>query len=171
MLNVREGATARTIRCGDSDERHNGGFELPISDFLPDRLGLAASRVVRAAEKRCLMPHGIGLAEWRVLALLNELDSTTAKTIGSISGMHKTKVSRAVAELERRALISRKPNRNDLRESILSLSGAGRALVGEIAPEAQAFSQHLWGTLDGQEQELIETALNKLVMAIEAHPG
>jgi DNA-binding MarR family transcriptional regulator len=43
----------------------------------------------------------------------------TAKAIGVQSHMRKTKVSRAVALLERRKLVTRRTNRADLREAFL----------------------------------------------------
>ena len=63
----------------------------------------------------------------------------TAKAIGAHSHMHKTKVSRAVALLERRKLVSRRANRADLREAFLSLTPAGRDIYDELAPIALEF--------------------------------
>ena len=40
--------------------------------------------------------------------------------------MQKTKVSRAVAQLEKRRLLVRRANRDDMREAFLSLTAAGR---------------------------------------------
>ena len=48
--------------------------------------------------------------------------------------MHKTKVSRAVALLEKRRLVARRANREDMREAFLSLTTAGRAMYEELAP-------------------------------------
>ena len=49
----------------------------------------------------------------------------TAKAIGAHTHMHKTKVSRAVALLEKR-MLARRANRDDMREAFLSLTAAGR---------------------------------------------
>ena len=50
--------------------------------------------------------------------------------------MHKTKVSRAVSELERRKLIARRENSADRRETFLSLTPAGRTIYRDLAPGA-----------------------------------
>ncbi|WP_188408923.1 MarR family winged helix-turn-helix transcriptional regulator [Agaricicola taiwanensis] len=123
-------------------------------------------RVVREAERQCLKSHDIGLAEWRILSLLSELGVTTAKTIGEVTDMHKTKVSRAVADLERRRLIARRPNRNDLRESLLSLTEVGQSLVTQIAPECRAFSRKIWNSLDESERALLKNLLAKLDQSV-----
>ncbi len=144
----------------------NGAIELPLAEYFPDRLGVIAMRVVREAERNCLRSHDIGLAEWRILSILSELNVTTAKTIGEVTDMHKTKVSRAVADLERRRFIARKPNRNDLRESLLSLTDTGHTLVAKVGPECRAFSRSLWNGFDEGEKLLLERMLDKLAKSV-----
>ena len=78
--------------------------------------------------------YKIGVPEWRVLVTLGQFGMMTGKAIGAHSHMHKTKVSRAVALLERRKLLVRRANRADMRESFLSLTAAGRAMYEDLAP-------------------------------------
>jgi DNA-binding MarR family transcriptional regulator len=170
MVYRERSLTAQVVRAS-YPVNDNGLIELPLAEYFPDRLGLVAMRVVREAEKQCLRSHDIGLAEWRILSLLSELEVTTAKTIGEVTDMHKTKVSRAVADLERRRLIGRKPNRNDLRESLLSLTETGRTLVAKIGPETRAFSRGLWNSLDDNEKALMESLLDKLSRSVSSSRG
>ena len=67
----------------------------------------------------------IGVPEWRVLVTLGQYGVMTGKAIGAHTHMHKTKVSRAVALLEKRKLVARRANRDDKREAFLSLTAAG----------------------------------------------
>jgi DNA-binding MarR family transcriptional regulator len=67
----------------------------------------------------------------------------TGKAIGAQTHMHKTKVSRAVAQLEERKLLARRANRADLREAFLSLTPAGRTIYEELAPSALEFMELL----------------------------
>ena len=90
--------------------------------------------------------YKIGVPEWRVLVTLGEFGVMTAKAIGAHSHMHKTKVSRAVALLERRKLVTRRANRADLREAFLSLTPAGRDIYTELAPIALDFARQLLDT-------------------------
>ncbi len=69
--------------------------------------------------------YGIGIPEWRVLVTLGENGVMTGKAVGAHTHMHKTKVSRAVAQLEQRKLVSRRTNRADMRE-IVPVADAGR---------------------------------------------
>jgi DNA-binding MarR family transcriptional regulator len=105
----------------------------------------------------------MSVAEWRVLVTLGEFGMMTAKAIGSHSHMHKTKVSRAVAQLERRKLVSRRANRADLREAFLSLTPSGHAVYSELAPAAFEFERQLMETMDLSERAALDRALTKLI--------
>jgi DNA-binding MarR family transcriptional regulator len=101
--------------------------------------------------------------EWRVLVTLGEVGPMTAKGIGLHTHMHKTKVSRAVALLERRKVISRKVNRADLREAFLSLTPAGQQVYDELAPMALEFMRQLMDSIDEADRAALDRALTKLI--------
>src|SRR5258708_7218603 len=117
---------------------------LKLEDFLPHRLNVLSSLVSQALT-RVYGRHGIGIPEWRVLVTLGENGVMTGKAVGGQTHMHKTKVSRAVAQLEQRKLVTRRANRADLREAFLTLTPAGRAVYGELAPSALEFMDRLAG--------------------------
>src|SRR5471032_2022904 len=113
---------------------------LKLEYFLPYRLNVVASIVSQALSRIYAERYGIGVPEWRVLVTLGQFGMMTGKAIGEHSHMHKTKVSRAVAVLEKRKLLTRKTNRADLRESLLSLTPAGVAIYQDLAPVAPDFA-------------------------------
>jgi DNA-binding MarR family transcriptional regulator len=76
--------------------------------------------------------------------------------------MHKTKVSRAVALLEKRKLLARRANRADMREAFLSLTAAGRAMYEEVAPHALDFARRLTEILTPADREAFDRALKQL---------
>jgi DNA-binding MarR family transcriptional regulator len=76
--------------------------------------------------------------------------------------MHKTKVSRAVALLERRKLVTRRVNRADLREAFLSLTPSGRDAYSELAPIALEFARKLLETVDADDRAALDRAIKKL---------
>ena len=148
----------------DSAERAAGGPEpvIKLEDFLPHRLNVC-SNLVSAALSRIYADYRIGVPEWRVIVTLGESGMMTAKAIGAYSFMHKTKVSRAGAQLEKRKLIARKANRADLREAFLSLTPAGRDMYEEIAPVAMRFADKLLATLGAADRAALERALTTLI--------
>ena len=139
---------------------------LDLDRFLPYRLDILAEGVSRALSRLYKEPYGLGVPEWRVLAHLGQYAPITAKAIGNHSRMHKTKVSRAVAELERLGLISRSDSDADRREELLSLTSKGRAAYDDLAPKAAAFARHLLDDLSVAERRALETAIDRLLQKL-----
>jgi len=135
---------------------------LKLEDFLPYRLNVVASLVSQALSRVYAERYDIGVPEWRVLVTLGQYGVMTGKQIGAHSHMHKTKVSRAVAELEQRKFVSRRTNRADLRESFLSLTAAGRSVYEELAPSALEFTRRLVEVIDPKDRAALDRALRKL---------
>jgi DNA-binding MarR family transcriptional regulator len=143
-------------------ERPAAQATLRLEQFLPYRLTVCASLVSQALSSVYAERYQIGAPEWRVLVTLGQFGMMTAKAIGLHSHMHKTKVSRAVAVLERRRLVARRANRADLREVFLSLTPAGREVYDDLAPMALDFAQRLLDTVDPADREALDRALTKL---------
>ena len=135
---------------------------LKLEEFLPYRLNVCASLVSAALSRIYAERYKIGVPEWRVLVTLGQYGMMTAKAVGAHSHMHKTKVSRAVALLERRKLVARRINRADLREAFLSLSPMGKDIYSELTPIAVDFMQQLMDTIDSDERAALDRALKKL---------
>lgn len=135
---------------------------LKLEDFLPYRLTICANLVSNALSRLYSERHKIGLPEWRVLVVLGQHDTMTAKAIGVHSDMHKTKVSRAVAVLEQSKLVTRRVNRADLREALLSLTPTGRSVYDELAPMAVDFARQLIEVVEPSDRPALDRALRKL---------
>ena len=135
---------------------------LRLEEFLPYRLNICATLVSQSLSRIYAERYAIGVSEWRVLVTLGQFGTMTAKAIGSHSHMHKTKVSRAVAVLERRKLLVRRANRADLREAFLSLTAAGRDIYNDLAPMALDFARRLLETVDAADRAALDRTLKTL---------
>jgi DNA-binding MarR family transcriptional regulator len=135
---------------------------LKLEHFLPYQLNVVSSLVSQALSRVYARRYGIGVPEWRVVVTLGQYGVMTAKAIGAHTHMHKTKVSRAVALLEKRRLIARRANRDDMRETFLSLTAAGRTMYEEVAPHALDFTRRLTEILSPGDREAFNRALQQL---------
>jgi DNA-binding MarR family transcriptional regulator len=144
-----------------------GSAPLKLEEFLPYRLNVVASLVSQALSRIYAERYGIGVPEWRVLVTLGQYGMMTGKAIGAHSHMHKTKVSRAVALLERRKLVTRRANRADLRESFLTLAPAGRAMYEDLAPIALQFMSRLSEAIEPSDRAAFERAIDRLTARSE----
>ncbi|MER8522228.1 MarR family transcriptional regulator [Mesorhizobium sp. M0644] len=137
---------------------------LELESFLPYRLYRLADAVSREFSRIYKDRHGLTRPEWRTLAGLGQHGTMTATALGEQSAMHKTKVSRAVAELERRRWLTRTPDEKDRRVEHLTLTKAGLAAYREMVPLAKEFERELLERLGAEERAAIVSG----VAALEA---
>lgn len=140
----------------------DGARKLRLEQFLPYRLNVVGWFASRALARIYGEHFGIGIPEWRVIAMLGEFGKLTSRDIGELSQMHKTKVSRAVTELDSRGLVIRSENKSDRREAFVELSGPGRRIYDEIVPMALAFEQRLLDGISAEERTTFERVLATL---------
>ena len=140
---------------------------LELESFLPYRLYRLADTISREFSRIYKERHGLTRPEWRTLSGLGERGTMTATELGEQSAMHKTKVSRAVAELERRRWLTRTPAENDRRVEHLTLTRAGLAAYREMVPVAKAFERELLARLSEEERAAIMRGVAALEVALE----
>ncbi len=152
---IKAAVTTGSARLGD---------EAPpkLENFLPYQLDVVASLVSQALSRIYSRRYGIGMPEWRILITLGQYEAMTAKAIGAHTHMHKTKVSRAVALMEKRRLLARRANRDDMREAFLSLTASGRATYEEVAPHALDFARRLTEILTPADRDAFNRVLSQL---------
>ena len=138
------------------------GAPLKLGQFLPYQLNVVANLVSEALSRVYARRYRIGIPEWRVLVTLGQFGIMTGKAIGAHTHMHKTKVSRAVALLEKRKLLARRINRADMRESFLSLMAAGRVIYEELAPHALDFARRLTDIMTPGDRDAFQRALQQI---------
>jgi DNA-binding MarR family transcriptional regulator len=135
---------------------------LKLDQFLPYQLQVVSTLMSQALSRVYARRYRLGIPEWRVLVALGQFGWMNGKAICAHTHMHKTKVSRAVAMLERRKLVTRRANRADMRESLVSLTPAGRTIYDELAPHAIAFSRRLTESLTPSDRDAFHRALKQL---------
>jgi len=157
-------ATEGEIKADTAADEAKLGDQAPLKleHFLPYQLNVVSSLVSQALSRVYARRYGIGVPEWRVVVTLGQHGVMTAKAIGAHTHMHKTKVSRAVALLEKRQLVARRANRQDMREAFLSLTAAGRTMYEEVAPHALEFAHRLTDILSPSDREAFDRALKQL---------
>ncbi len=136
--------------------------QLLLEDFLPYRLNVAAAKVSQGLARVYSSRFGLDIPGWRVIATLGQFGRATAKAIGEHSQMHKTKVSRALMQLQARGLVERSPNPQDKREAFIALTPAGIAVYGEIVPLALAYQTDLLAALDEPQRRQLDMIIDRL---------
>jgi DNA-binding MarR family transcriptional regulator len=140
---------------------------LRLEAFLPYRLNVLAAAVSEGLARVYSERFGLDIPGWRVLATLGQFGPVSSKQIGAHSRMHKTKVSRAVAELEARGMVGRAANPLDKREAIVALTARGEATYREIVPLALAYEREVMAAFPADEARRLEAVLDRLAASAE----
>jgi DNA-binding MarR family transcriptional regulator len=115
-----------------------------LADYLPYRLGVVASRMLRAASqvyKR--RKDAVTTPQFRALAILANHEPLTATDIARISMLDKVAISRALGQLQRRGLVARTKLQGDRRASLVTLTAEGWRYYTGIVPEMKRQEQAL----------------------------
>ncbi|APE12742.1 MarR family transcriptional regulator (plasmid) [Rhodococcus sp. 2G] len=107
-------------------------------------------------------------AEVELLVPLRYADeAVTAIRLAELLGMSRAGVSKTLANLERRGMISRTTNPADRRSALIALSDAGMSAVDDVFPrELEAHTRLLAGL--GQDRNKVLAALAHLAATLES---
>jgi DNA-binding MarR family transcriptional regulator len=135
---------------------------LVLARFFPFRLNRLAVAVSQHLAEIYRGAFALEIPEWRVMATVGEDPGCTAQLVAASTRMHKTRVSRAIAQLRRRGFIERAPSAQDRRAMRLRLSRKGTRLYAQLVPLALARERQLLACLSASEHRALEAALARL---------
>ena len=135
---------------------------LDLEHFLPYRLSVLSNRVSGAIARVYSERFGLGVTEWRVMAVLGRYPELSAGEVAQRTAMDKVAVSRAVSGLVTAGRVERDTHGDDRRRSVLRLSDDGRRIYDEIAPLALAFERRLLDGMSPGEREVLFRLLDRL---------
>jgi DNA-binding MarR family transcriptional regulator len=136
--------------------------DFDLQSFLPYLLNRAAEETGLKFQKIYKDRYGMLRTEWRVLAHLGGYGTMTATEIGARAGVHKTKISRAVARLELLGFLARSGNQTDRRQEFLGLTKKGQAAYADLSQSAQRFNAELTRSLSEHDQAVLTRCLTSL---------
>lgn len=152
----------------DDGPRH---ARLDLEHFLPYRLSVVSNRISQRIADTYMTRFGIGITEWRVIAVLGREPGLSANAVAERTAMDKVAVSRALARLLERGLVQRDTHGEDRRRSVLELSETGYGIYDEVVPLALAREQALLAHFAEGEKALLETLLEKLARGLRELDG
>ncbi|MCB1405299.1 MAG: MarR family transcriptional regulator [Rhodobacteraceae bacterium] len=130
-----------------------------LKTYLPYRLNLLAELTSENTRDIYRRRHGLTRSEWRVLVNLAEAPTLTASDLCARVPAHKTKVSRALAELERRSWVRRATDPRDRRIAHAMLTARGKRALDTIRPEMEAATEALLAPLTPEERAKLDDGL------------
>lgn len=133
-----------------------------LDRFLPYRLSVLSNRLSQTIASAYARRFGLGITEWRVIAVLGRYPGLSANAVAARTAMDKVAVSRTVARLLERGLLQRDTHDDDRRRSVLELSRDGYGIYDEVVPVALEYERRLLAPLDAEERTQLDRLLGKL---------
>jgi DNA-binding MarR family transcriptional regulator len=121
-----------------------------------------SNKISSSASSTYMRHFGIGVTEWRVLAMLAIETGITANRINQVTGVDKAVLSRAIKSLATHGYVAPVGDARDARRSLLSLTETGRALHNRVVVASMARDARLVSGLTAQERRTLVQLLKRL---------
>lgn len=135
--------------------------EFDVGDFART-IGRLTRRLRAAAAQ-----HELSLTESAVLARLDREGPATTAELARAEGMRPQSMSAAIAALEERGLIARKPHPSDGRQVNITLTDKGAAVRNSSRDLKRAWLAQATGTLEEEERVILARAGHILKRLLE----
>ncbi|MAY87774.1 MAG: homoprotocatechuate degradation operon regulator HpaR [Pseudooceanicola sp.] len=128
---------------------------------LPIALLRARERVM-APIRLMLMDVGLTEQQWRVLRVLDESGAMEPTRIADTACLLLPSLTRILQKLEEKGLVDRKPDTEDRRRQIVSISDAGSALIEANLEANHAVLLDIRARMGGDRYDQLLDLLNEL---------
>ncbi|MCR8825003.1 MarR family winged helix-turn-helix transcriptional regulator [Pseudosulfitobacter koreensis] len=137
-----------------------------LQAFLPYLLNQAAEASSLDFQSVYKSRYGMLRNEWRVLFHLGMYGRLSASEIRDRSGLHKTKISRAVQRLAERRFLTRDRDTRDRRTEHLELTAQGQAAYRDLRKIAQEYDAALADMLGNEDVAALRRMLKRLAQRV-----
>ena len=134
---------------------------LDLGNYLPyliNRVGFALVESFTAE----LIPHGLSIDMWRVLAALSNNGEQRQVDLVGMTSIDASTMSRLVTRLVRMGLVTRSRSATSNREVVIELSPKGRVLVQRLIPIAKKLEQTASAGLPPKDLAVAKRALGRM---------
>jgi len=154
----RSAAVQKAVRNGEL---------LDLERYVPALITFIANKLSRSATSYYQKHFGVNITEWRILSLLALEPGIPASRICHVIGFDKGPVSRTLAMMQKRDLVTIRTDPQDGRSHSISLTPKGRTTHDNVIAVALDRERRLLACLRKDEQE----TLIKLLLRIHGNLG
>lgn len=135
---------------------------LDLENYAVAYLTWIANKVSSSASTIYRKRFGIGVTDWRIMALLAVEPWIPAGRISEVIGFDKAVISRSVAFMQERGLVETRFRDNNFRRQFIALTRAGLELHDRIVEVAREREEFLLADLDAAERRTAIRLLAKI---------
>jgi len=139
--------------------------------FIPHRLMLLARMIDRETATDLLRQSNLTAAEWRALAFIGTMGSSSAAEICVAFEVDRAEVSRAVRRLAELNLIKRARGRDQGNRVTLTPTASGKDLYLRTQAKRREYFDWILQDLDIDEREMFDHVLIKIAQRVDERRG
>lgn len=151
-----------STRARQKPAPHEAGPTLDLDRYVPAFVTFIANKLSNSATAFYQREFGVNVTEWRIMSLLAIEPGIPASRICHVIGFDKGPVSRTLAGLEKRGLVSIRTDPNDGRTHSIALTTKGRTTHDKVIVAALERERRLLSCLDKNEREVLIDLLRRL---------
>ncbi|MEH7300059.1 MarR family winged helix-turn-helix transcriptional regulator [Neobacillus drentensis] len=129
---------------------------------LPFLVLMQTSKEIQERMKLEMTKYNLSITEFSVLEVLYNKGKQTIQQIGHRILISSGSMTYVIDRLEQKGMLNRSACPNDRRAIHVALTAHGNSLMEEIMPKHQGLVDHMFGSLDSHESELLVKLLKKV---------
>jgi len=144
----------------------DGRAVLDLDRYIPFLVSAIGNKWSRSSSRIYLDRFGVGVTEWRIMAMLAIEPRITAYRICQVIGLDKAAVSRALSALERDGHVWSDEDRSTRRRKLVELTDSGWTLHERIIRMAHEREAVLVSDLTAEEVEQLAGLLRRVLAKV-----
>jgi DNA-binding MarR family transcriptional regulator len=154
-------ASAR-LRRKPSAERAAERPTIDLDRYVPAFFTNIANKLSNSATSAYQRNFGVNVTEWRIMTQLALEPGIPASRICQVIGFNKGPISRTLAVMQKRGLVTIRTDPNDGRTHSISLTAKGRGIHDKVIVVALEREKRLLSCLKADEREMLIELLRRL---------
>jgi DNA-binding MarR family transcriptional regulator len=147
-----------------------GEFPLDLTTYV-FHLFTVVARHREARLEAALKPLGLNVSRHRALSSVDRLAHCTMRELAEFVAVDRTTLTRTVDQLADAGLVERTTPREDRRQVVLTMTGAGRAVCRRALQAIYRVNRDLLEGMGEDEQRLLARGLDRLVGRLAPDPA
>jgi DNA-binding MarR family transcriptional regulator len=140
---------------------------LDLRSFTPSAITLLAQKISATASATYRPRFGVGVTDWRIIALLAVEPWIAPVRISESTGLDKAAVSRSLRVLRDAGLVEASHGAAPKRRSALALTQAGLELHDRLVEIAIERERRLLEGFSSEERALLQTFVDRMLRAVD----
>jgi DNA-binding MarR family transcriptional regulator len=154
----RKSRRPKPAQSADADR----GPLLDLNRYVPAFVTFIANKLSNSATVFYSRNFGVNVTDWRIMSLLAIEPGIPASRICHVIGFDKGPVSRTLAMLQKRGLVTIRTDPNDGRSHSISLTAKGRNVHDKVIVAALERERKLLSCLKESEREVLIDLLRRI---------